>query len=340
MSIPSPEEILEQRAVTTQTPETAYQLLVNQQADRFVVLTTEIGGMVKDATKVRVNGPGLVISTMEAAEGQMSGGLGELQVVAEEDEFAPKYGGRVLHPEPFDLAYKYSRREDQMNIEGAGHERTVDGVVRAVLNNEFERICLNSAKGGTNPDDFAPGNMTTIDGWWVKANEGHVYDHAGGFISPEVFKQLYLHLPYKWRNQPSRKADLRFYVNDAVVIHYRDYLSRANTALGSLALTQENDVTYSGIQLTDNAYLSTEMPGVLRESGSQSQFTGALLVERANLLFGYGPQMAVNTQVHYSGKYIWYYWVGYLDVQYERIDAVAKAINVLPSVNPELPAYG
>jgi hypothetical protein len=340
MPIPSVEEILEQRAVTTQTADTTYSLLLDQQADHFVSLVVEIGGMVNDAQKMRIQGPGYRISTMDAAEGQMVGGLSELQVVDESNEFSVEYGGRQIHPQPFDLAYRYSRREDQLNIEGPQHERTVDEMVRTVLNNEFERICLMSDTGGSNPADYAPGNMTTIDGWWVKGNEGHIYDHAGDYISPELFKQLYLHIPYKWRNQPARKADMRFYVNDAVVIHYRDVLSKANTALGSLMLTEENTLTYAGVTIQDNAYLGLDMPGLIGQSGSQHQFTGAILVERANLVFGYGPQMKVSVAPDpRSGKFIWYYWVGYIDVQYQRIDAVAKGVNILPATDPSLPVF-
>ena len=342
MAIPSPEQILEYRAaVDTTNPETMYQLLVNQQADHFVILTVPMAIMVRDAKKQRINGPGYVISTMDGGEGQMVGGLSEMETVPFSQQWIPTYGGRLIEPKAFDLSYQYSRREDQMSIEGAKHEQTVDEVVRNVLANEFERIGLMSDTGGVNPTGYGAGNMTTIDGWWVMANEGHVYDHAGGYISPEVFKQLYLHMPYKWRNQPARRADMRFYINDAVTIHYRDVLSKAVTPLGSLSLTENNQIQYAGINLTDNAYMPVDMAGTVSQSAvTNTQFTGALLVETQNLIFGYGPQMKVwSAPDPVSGKFIYYYWVGYIDVQYERIDAVAKGINVLAASDPTLPVF-
>lgn len=337
MRIPDPKAVLEGRAISTATTATDAQLLTNEEAMQFVELVVELGGMVQDARIIQVRGPGQEISDMDISDGHMAGGLGELETVSSSDELETVYASRTLEPKAFDLSYKYSDRMAQMNIEEDAHESHVDRVVRMYINNEINRIALQSDTGSTNPSGYASGNMTTIDGWMKEADNGHVYDHAGGYVNPEVFKQMWMAEPFKWRSSPARKADLRFYVNDDVVIEYRDYLSRFTTPLGSLALTQENQITFAGILLQENSYITNDATGVLTQSSSSSSFTEVLLVERRNLLFGWGPEIKLHTAVDpTSGKWTYYYWCGYFDVQYERPDAVVKGVNILPTVNASL----
>jgi hypothetical protein len=339
-NIPAPGQLIG-RALTnigSETPDSTFSLLQNQTADAFISRVMAIGGMLAVATQQKVTGPGKIISILDIAEGQMVGGLGEWETVAEEDYATTDYSGTYLHPKPYELAYPYNRSLDQLSIIGPAMEGTVDSMMQTAIHNEFERICLLSDTGGSD-GSYAPGNMTTIDGWWVKAQGGHVYDYEGSYISPLIFEGAYARMPYKYRGNPVRKADMTFWVNDQAVINYRSLLSRVPNGLGSLSLTEANDVTFAGITIKENAYMGTNLPGLLSETDGGSVFTGALLVENKNLVFGYGPAMRLTKTVDKSGKFIWYYWVGSADVGYMDVDSVVAVVNINPALNPSLPIF-
>ncbi len=341
MATPDPNQVLHGRAVTSATADTDFAHLLQEQTDEFFSLVVDMGTILKDATSINVRGPGLDIATMDIPAGRVAGGLGPMVPVPEDDELEPEYGGRLLRPASFDLAWRYEATVlPQVNIEEGAHESTVDRNARVYLGGELNRICLRSNTAGVNPVGYSDGNMTTIDGWQPKALAGgHVYDHGGEYVHSGLFKQMFQTMPYKWRGRADQKADMRFYVNDIVEIEYRDFFSRATTPLGSLSLTQENQLTYAGIPLVAEGDINCDEAGILSQSASADEFSWLLLVQRRNLVVGYGPAMRIFVHPHESGKFIRYNWWGQVDVNYSNIDAVVIGVNVVPEVNPALAVY-
>jgi len=327
-----------QKAVTSATPNTAFLQLRGEQLRSFIDLTVDTSVMLKDADHLVLDAPSLDIATLDIPAGQMAMGLGYTQQVPAANELAPVFGGRTLTPQPADILYTFENTFlPRYNIARGQLADDIDTAVRKTMANEFERIGIMAQVGGTNPAGYAPGNMTTIDGWRVKANAGHIYDHGGGYVNPELFKEMWKLLPAKWREDTARKSDWRFYVNDTVVIEYRDYLSRRTTGIGDLSLTQENQLSYAGIPIVPVPAISITEAGVLSQSASAEEFTFVLLVERGNMVVGYGPEMTFHLGLRQTdGKVQYYAWWGQFDVQYRRIDAVVCAVNVNPVVNPAL----
>lgn len=344
-TILSPEQYAAQavgKAVLSTTPNTFYSLLRNEQLRQFVDLLAEDTVMTADAQKREIaEGPGQNIATLDFADGQVVGGLAPTAAMAAADQVTPTFGGRQINLETFEVEYPYEKTVlPQDNIEGPGLEPHIQRQVEVLIRNDLERIAIRSQIGGANPALFHTGNLTTIDGWRVKGNGGHIYDHAGGFVNPLLFEEVYGNMPRMWRNNGRRHRDMRFYTSDTLVRRYRSYLSRRTTPIGDLSLTQENQLEFAGIPIIPVADIIDTESGVLSQSGSASEFTWILLVERANLLFAYGPEMRIFIHPSLNGKTMQYNWWSRYDVQYERIDAVSLGVNVIPTVDPALaPAY-
>lgn len=324
--------------IGTETPNASSMLLGEEMTTKFVSRVVGVDGMLAVARKQVIKGSGRIQPIFDIAEGQMVGGLGEWESVDDADMATTNYTDSRLIPQPFDFAWDYNALLAQYSAEGPAHEGNVDTAMQLAIKNEFERIALMSDTAGSD-GNFAPGNMTTIDGWWVKGLTGHVYDYEGSFISPAIFEGAFKRMPFKYRSAPARKAKMRFWVNDEVVIDYRALLSRVPNGLGSLSLTQENQVQFAGITLTENGYMSKTLPGVMSQSESAADFTGVLLCENDNLVFGFGPEMKLTKTPDKSGKFTTYYWWGLVDVGYEDVDRVVAVANIDPSLDPTLPVF-
>jgi len=337
----SPEQYAAQvvgKAVLSTTANTFYSLLRNEQLRQFVDLLAEDTTMTADAQKREiVEGPGQNIANLDFADGQVVGGLGCTQTMAADDELTPTFGGRQINLENFEVTYPYEKTcLPQDNIEGPALEPHVQRQVEVLIRNDMERIAIRSQIGGANPAGFHTGNLTTIDGWRIKANGGNVYDHAGGFVNPLLFEEVYGNMPRMWRNNGRRNRDMRFYTSDTLVRRYRSYLSRRLTPIGDVSLTQENQLEFAGIPIIPVADIVDTESGVLSQSGSALNFTWILLVERANLLFAYGPEMRIFIHPSINGKFLQYNWWGRYDVQFERIEAVSLGVNIQPSLDPAI----
>jgi len=307
--------------------------LNTEQKREFVTLIRDISVVLGMAQVHGVEGYAQDWGTLDIAAGQMVGGLGAMTAPTAAQEMAPTWGGRTLEPEPFEMMYRYELSDlPQVNREEDGLESKVDGAVRVAITNDLEGIGLNSQIGGTNPSGYNTGNLTTIDGWRIKANAGNVYDHQAGYVNPEVLKQLKYQMPQRWwRNN---KADMVYLCSPTFHTEYRDYLSRRTTSLGDLSMLQENQITYAGIPLVEVPLIPDDESGTLTQSDSSEEHTWVMLVEKRNLILGFGPKMRIFVHPHESGKWTYYNWYGKMDVQFERIGAVCLAVNILPVMDP------
>jgi len=326
------------KSVTSTTADTDYLHLHGEQLSSFIDLTVDTSVMLKDATHLVLTAPNIDLANIDIPDGRMAMGLDYTEEVSDDDQVTPTFGGRNLNPQTADLRYDFEATHlPRYNIARGQLADDVDVAVRKSMANNFEDIGINAVVGGTNPDDYATGNRTTIDGWSTKASSGHVVDHAGGYINPQVFKDMWKELPAKWRFNAAKKGDFRYYVSDLLAIEYRDYLARRTTPLGDLSMTQEGDLSFAGVPITPVPAIPTDVSGVLTQSDSSSEYTFILLVERGNMVVGYGPEMIFHLGLRQSdGKVQYYSWWGEFDVQYRNIDAVVVARNVLPEVDPAL----
>jgi len=328
------------KAVTSETANTEMLILHGEQLREFIDLTVDTSVMLKDATHLTLEAPSLDLANLDIPAGRMAMGLGYTEEVSDDDQVTPVFGGRTLNPKTADVLYEFENTHlPRYNIARGQLADDIDAAVRKTLANEIENNAINSEIGGTTPDGYATGSLTTIDGWATLASSGHVVDHAGGYVNPKIFKDMWKALPAKWRADPARKSDFRFYVSDLVAIEYRDYLSRRTTSLGDLSMTQEGDLSFAGVPITPVPAIPIDKPGVLSQSDSAEEFTFILLVERGNMVVGYGPEMRFHLGLRQTdGKVQYYSWWGEFDVNYRRIDAVVVGRNIRPEVDPSLMA--
>jgi len=222
---------------------------------------------------------------------------------------------------------------------------------------------------------YNTGNMTTIDGWYAQALSGaHIFnaDPLGTtpyYVKPSLFKSLWKLLPTKWR---ARKSEFVFFVASDVGVEYESYFTSRETPLGDTALIDGKVATWSGIPIipvpmipTDARFVANIRPDTsdteVSETGSgygndqeyswlingeagegyeptdeTENYTWVLLARPSNLALGYGPEIKVNRQMHDSGKFTYYNFWGQFGANFFIIDQVALAINVTPTVDPDL----
>lgn len=336
MGLPKIEDMLGRAGeVTSTTTSTTYANLPTQTQRQFIDLLLPETYFLSLANVWSVVGSEMQVPNIDIADGQVTGGLGELEEPGASDLMIPVFGGRTLAPKSFEMHYEISKTIlPQVNIEGDGFDPHLRRLAETYLNNEIDRICFLSDTGGSNPTGYHTGNQTTIDGWAKLADEGNVYDHDGGYCNPAIFKKLFYLMPKKWRN--ARKADMRYWVADSVEGEYRDYLSRRQDGLGTLALTEEQPLRFSGIPMIGVSYLPTDVDGINDKSETTGSYTYVVLAEQKNFALGFGPQMTFSRYPDKYGKFDVLNWWGQFDVDFARIEAVCKAVNVTPTVDSSL----
>lgn len=119
----------------------------------------------------------------------------------------------------------------QQNLEGDDFEMTV---IRAMAARSALDLGLLALLGDTTlPSGTKYNNLLNgQDGWYKKAQNGHVLDLQGTEIEPGIFSEMIRMMPQQYRGDPG----LRFIVSETAVIDWQDTLQARPTALGDSAL--------------------------------------------------------------------------------------------------------
>jgi hypothetical protein len=119
----------------------------------------------------------------------------------------------------------------QQNLEGDDFEMTV---IRAMAARSALDLGLLALLGDTTlPSGTKYNNLLNgQDGWYKRAQNGHVLDLQGAEIEPGIFSEMIRMLPQQYRGDPG----LRFIVSETLVIDWQDTLQSRPTALGDSAL--------------------------------------------------------------------------------------------------------
>lgn len=119
----------------------------------------------------------------------------------------------------------------QQNLEGDDFEMTV---IRAMAGRSALDLGLLALLGDTTLSPGTKYNNLLLgqDGWYKKAQGGHVLDLQGTEIEPGIFSEMIRMMPQQYRGDPS----LRFIVGETAVIDWQDTLQARPTPLGDSAL--------------------------------------------------------------------------------------------------------
>ena len=324
--------------VGTDTVSTYAQELFGEQLQEFYRLTLVQTTMLKEAYFHNVKGPKLQMSNLLFPPGQLVGGLGERELVAAADMATPVFDDVEFTPKPFEMNMPIGTKEFvYFNIEQQGIIGTLQEQLGIAYMNDLELQAISSDTLGSTPAGYHTGNLTTVDGWMKKGLDGHVYDRAGGYVSPSLFLNLFQKLPVKWRSEPYR-SKLRFFCPPTVVDMFNAWMVAKNVFnLSDFALVEGNKLTYSGIPLVPVPLISVNQKGVLTLSGTTSGLTSILLTAPENLVVAYEPQMTVHVGLRpEDGKVLYTHLHGLYDFGFVITDWVAEAPNVVPQLDPTL----
>jgi len=332
--MPADSEILVGKAVTAATADTAYSTLVGVQADRFYSKVVDQTVMTKLAKRVFVDGPYLNLNTIDSST-KMAVGLSETaEISGTSDESAVTFSGRRLTPVSTRMLIKISQHRLQyVNIERGNINRTITDLMATEFGNHVEEICVKSENGGSDTSG-GTGYLTEIDGWRALADSGNIYDHGGGYYNSLLFRKLWLNIPKKWRTRYADKSQWRFFVHSDCEMALRDLYAQRSTALGDdLLLGQDDVLRVLGIPLVSVPYIPSDVAGTLTQTGSSSTFTWVMLARPDNMIIGYRPEVKVYPSLNLEGnlQYVsfWAEWAP----QFEIIEEVGVAVNVLNNVS-------
>jgi hypothetical protein len=130
-------------------------------------------------------------------------------------------------------AYDLTTEVLQQNIEGDDFETTAMRAFSARMALDLEYLALLGDESLTPAaNDKLGALLQGNDGWFVKAQEGHVLDLNGAQIETGIFSEMLRMLPKQYRGDPG----LRFIVGETAIIDWQDMLQGRATPLGDAAL--------------------------------------------------------------------------------------------------------
>lgn len=150
-----------------------------------------------------------------------------------------------LRPEDVIVPYEITDRFKRWNIEGEAGADTVVRLFAKAFANNLEMLYINGNTLGPAilEKDYTGAGSTTqymknltlalFDGWFRRADQGHLKDFAGAGVGPAIFAAMIRMLPTKFRRQ---RQDLRFYMPSDLQEYYLESLSNRPTALGDAAV--------------------------------------------------------------------------------------------------------
>ncbi len=185
-----------------------------------------------DAPKGQIDkigvGERLLRSATEATEGSLN---------------SPNTGKVEYDTEKVELPWEVSMETVEDTIEGSGTADTLVELFANQMSVDLEDLGANGDT--TDADSF----VSIVDGWVTFAENDtntSTYDHQGGAIEKDVFKNLKMALPVRYRRDTS---NLRWLMSEDQKEEYKDYLTDRNTSAGDAMLMTGQEPEPLGIPI-------------------------------------------------------------------------------------------
>ena len=256
----SNEELLEKAAITTAEIVAAGRLN-DAQADKFIDFVIDVTGLQGKVRVVRFRNDKMDIDKI---------GVGKRVAVAKKEAVDPGVRRKIntskvtLQPEEIMVPWEMSDEFVQENLEGEAVEDTIMRLMATQLSNDLEELYIQGDKlghakfeselvdGGSATDAVMDTYLALQDGWLKLAGASHVVDHNGQNIGHQVFSDMIVEMPSKFKRN---KRNLKFFCSDTTEQLFRNNLAARATGLGDQAATQEMNLMPFGIELVPLALL-------------------------------------------------------------------------------------
>ena len=202
------------------------------------------------------------------------------------------------------------------NIEKDRLYDTIMAMLAERVSLDLEELIINGDTDSSDP------YLAILDGIRKKA-VSHVVDMNGDPVTKGLFKQLYNAVPAKYMRNP---AAWRYYVSHANELEWRDQLANRQTGLGDTSQTGAGTANAYGVPVQGIAMLQ-------QYNNGEKDVNDAFLVHPKNILFGMSRNIRVEVDKDIRERKFIIVLTAKVDVQFEEEDAVAKAINIDPSLS-------
>lgn len=202
------------------------------------------------------------------------------------------------------------------NIEQDGLYDTIMSMLAERVSLDLEELIVNGDTGSNDP------YLAILDGLRKKA-VSHVVDMQGATVTKDLFKKLYGAVPTKYLRNP---AAWKFYTSHANALEWKDQLATRQTGLGDAQQTDSAIANAYGVPVSPIAMLQEY------EAGEGALANDAFLVHPRNILFGMSRNVSVEVDRDIRARKFIIVLTAKVDAQFEEEDAVAKAINIDPSL--------
>lgn len=256
----SNEEILEKAAITTAEIVGAGRLN-DAQADAFIDFVIDVTGLQGRVRVVRFRNDKLDIDKI---------GVGARVAVPKKEATDPGVRRKSVHtkvtlqPEEIMVPWEISDEFVSENLEGEDVESTLMRLMATQLSNDLEELYIQGDKlgaarfeselvdGGSPTDVIVDTYLQLQNGWLKRAGESHIVDNDGQNISHQVFSDMIVEMPSKFKRN---KRNLKFFMSDTTEQLFRNNLAARATGLGDQAATQEMNLRPFGIEAVPLALL-------------------------------------------------------------------------------------
>ena len=284
----SNEEILEKATITTQDIAAAGKLN-DLQADRFIDFVIDVTGLKDRVRVVRFRNDKMDIDKI---------GVGQRVAVPKKEAVDPAIRRKAsftkitLQPEEIMVPWELSDDFLLENLEGEQVEDTIMRLMATQLSNDLEELYIQGDKlgplalegdlieGGSSSEVIVDTYLALQDGWLKRAGESHIVDNDGQNISHQVFSDMIVEMPSKFKRN---KRNLKFFASDTTEQLFRNNLAARATGLGDSAATSDMNLMPFGIELVPLALLP-QTP-LITEHVSLSG-TSAVALKNKNIVAG------------------------------------------------------
>lgn len=254
------EEILQKAAITTAEIASAGRLN-DAQADRFIDFVIDVTGLQGRVRVVRFRNDKMDIDKI---------GVGKRVAVPKKEAVDPGVRRKIntskvtLQPEEIMVPWELSDEFVSENLEGEAVEDTIMRLMATQFSNDLEELYIQGDKlgpvkyeselvdGGSPTEVIVDTYLQLQNGWLTLAGASHVVDNASANIGNQVFSDMIVEMPSKFKRN---KRNLKFFASDVTEQLYRNNLAARATALGDTATTSEVNLRPFGIELVPLALL-------------------------------------------------------------------------------------
>lgn len=236
--------------------------LNDAQADAFIDFVIDVTDLTERARVVRFRNDKMDVDKI---------GLGLRNAVAKSEGIDPGVRRRVstskITLEPKEVMVPFEATDDFLreSIEEPDQiEQTLMRIFATAFGNDLEELYIQGdtlgpvrpesemIDGGSTSDVVVDTYLKLQDGWLKRAGESNVVDHDGQNISHQVFSDMIVAMPSKFKRD---KRNLRFFASDSTEQLFRNNLASRATGLGDTAATSEVNIRPFGIELLPLALL-------------------------------------------------------------------------------------